>query len=98
MLSLQKDRLVRLEISWGKKPHSFKPECFCTLHTKGKSVTVVENCELCTLPISGFCCVKIDNFFRAHCILIADGQNIMDCIATSLIFPKLFSKLQCKME
>lgn len=90
-------RLVRLEISWGKE-HSFKPEYFCTLHTNGKSVSVVENCELCTLPVSVFFCVKIVIFLKAHWILIAGGQNIVGCIATSLIFPKLFSKLQCKME
>lgn len=81
-----------------KKTHSFKPECFCTLHTSGKSVSVAERSELCALPISVFLCVKIINLFRACWILIAGGQNIVGCIATSLIFPKLFSKLQCKME
>lgn len=57
-------------------------------------MTVAENCELCALPVSVFFCVRIVNFFRAHWILIAGGQNIVSCIATSLIFPKL----HCKME
>lgn len=58
MLSLHKDRLVRLEISWGKKTTALNQNVFALF-------IQVENLWLCAFPISVFLCVKIVNFFQA---------------------------------